>query len=91
MGRNEADRALRDVLLLTATGDDPGPAGRVFLAYKRVSAQKPAFSSKALAELADFLGLAWDQRLAAAADHADNALQSGRPAPFAAADLVSAL
>lgn len=44
-----------------------------------------------MAELADFLGLAWDDRLAAVVDHADGTLQSCRPAPFAAADLVTAM
>lgn len=44
-----------------------------------------------MAELADLLGLVWDDRLAAAVDHADDALQSGRPAPFAAANLVSSV
>lgn len=91
MGRNEDEAALRDAVLLTAAGDNPGPAGRVFLAYKRLAVRKPGFSSKAVGEFADMLGLAWDERLAAAVDHADGALQSGRPAPFAAADLVSAI
>lgn len=91
MGRSEDEPALRDAVLLTAAGDDPGPAGRVFLATKRLSTRKPAFSSKAVAELADLLGLAWDDRLTAAVDHADDALQCGRPAPLAAADLVSAI
>ena len=90
-GRNEDERALRDAVLLTAPGDDPGPAGKVFLAYKRLSTRKPSVSTKVVAELADLLGLAWDDRLAAAVDHADGALQSGRPAPFAAADLVSVI
>ncbi len=90
-GREEDEAELRDAVLLTAAGGDPGPAGRVFLAFERCSARKPAFSSKAVAELADLLGLAWDDRLAAAVDHADDALQSARPAPFAAADLVSAI
>jgi len=91
MGRNEDEAALRDAILLTAAGDDPGPAGKVFLATKRLSTRKPAFSTKAVAELADLLELAWDGRLATAVDHADDALQSGRPAPLAAADLVSAV
>lgn len=91
MGRGEDEAALRDPVLLTAAGDDPGPAGRVFLAFKRVTTRKPALSSKAVAELADLLGLALDDRLTAAVDHADDALQSGRPAPFAAADLVTAI
>lgn len=91
MGRSEDEPALRDALLLTAAGDDPGPAGKVFLATKRFSTRKPAFSSKGVAELADLLGLASDDRLTAAVGYADDALQSGRPAPFAAADLVTAI
>ncbi|PDT44421.1 hypothetical protein CO661_29475 [Sinorhizobium fredii] len=91
MGRNEEEAALRDAVALTAAGDDPGPAGKVFLAYRRLSARIPGFSSKSVAELADLLGLAWDDHLAGAVDHADTALQSGRAAPFAAADLVSAI
>ena len=91
MGRNEEEAALRDAVLLTAVGDDPGPAGKVFLAYKRLATRKPALSSKAVAELAELLGFAWDERLAAAVDHADGALQSARPAPLAVAELVSAI
>jgi len=91
MGRGEDEAALRDAVLLTAAGSDPGPAGKVFLATKRLSTRKPTFSSKALAELADLLGLSWDDRLAAVVDQADDALQSGRPAPFAAADLLTAI
>ena len=91
MGRTEDEHALRDAVLLTAASDDPGPAGKAFLAYKRVSARKPGFSSKHVGELAELLGLAWDEQLAAAVSHADEALQSSRPAPFAAAELVTAI
>ncbi|QRI66617.1 hypothetical protein JQ506_25065 (plasmid) [Shinella sp. PSBB067] len=42
MGRNEAERAWRDALLLTAAADDPWPAGWVLLACQRFSARKPA-------------------------------------------------
>ena len=34
LGRNEDEHALRDAILLTTTGDDPGPAGKVFLATR---------------------------------------------------------
>lgn len=91
MGRTEDETALRDAVLLAAAGDDPGPAGKVFSAYKGLAARKPGFSSKLVAELADLMGLAWDDRLAAAVDHADAALQRGRPAPFAAVELVAAI
>jgi hypothetical protein len=92
MGRNEHEHALRDALLLTAPGDDPGPSGKVFLAYKRNSSRKPGFSSKHVAELAELLGIAWDEPLAVStATAADEALQSGRAAPLAAAELVTTL
>ncbi|MCR4266927.1 DUF1403 family protein [Nitratireductor sp. ZSWI3] len=91
MGRGEDEAGLRDAVYLTAPGDDPGPAGKVLLAYRGVAARRPGLSSKAVAEVADLLGLAWDERLAAAVDHADAALQSDRPVPFAAAALVTAI
>ncbi|MCB1384166.1 MAG: DUF1403 family protein [Notoacmeibacter sp.] len=92
MGRTEDEHALRDAVLLTAAGDDPGPAGNVFLAYKRISSRKPGFSPKHVGELAELLGLAWDETFAAStAIAADEALQSSRPAPFAAAELVTTL
>ncbi len=91
MARNEDEKALRDAVLLTAAGDDPGPTGKVFLAFKRLADRKPGFSSKAVAELADLLGLAWDDGLASVPDLADAALQSGRAAPFAAVELVTAI
>ena len=92
IGRTEDEHALRDAVLLTARGDDPGPAGKVFLAFKRLAARKPDFSSKQVGELADLLGLACDEPLAtSAATAADDALQSGRPAPFAAAELVTTI
>jgi hypothetical protein len=64
MGRTEDDHALRDAVLLTAAGDNPGPAGNVVLAYKRVSSRKPGFSPKHVSELAELLGLAWDETFA---------------------------
>ncbi|MDH6233804.1 hypothetical protein M2281_004417 [Mesorhizobium soli] len=91
LGRSEDEAALRDAVLLTAAGDDPGPAGKVFLAFKRLSEKKGAITSKFVAEFAELLDLAWDERLAAVVDHADAALQSGRSAPFAAAELVVAI
>jgi hypothetical protein len=91
-GRNEDESALRDAVLLTAAGDDPGPAGNAFLAFKRLAGRKGAVTSTFLAELAELLGLRWDDGLAATVvDRIDEALQSGRAVPFAAADLVAAI
>jgi Protein of unknown function (DUF1403) len=91
LGRSEDEAALRDAVLLTAPGDDPGPAGKVFWAFKSLSARKDAITSKVVAELVELLGLAGDDQLTGIVDHADAALQSGRAAPFAAAELVTVI
>ncbi|AMM87415.1 DUF1403 family protein [Martelella sp. AD-3] len=90
-GRNEDEHALRDAVLLTAAGDDPGPAGKMFLAYKRLAARKPGFAAKQVQELADLMGIVSDDQLAAIPELADTARQSGRAVPFVVADLVTAI
>ncbi|TNB46244.1 DUF1403 family protein [Martelella lutilitoris] len=90
-GRNEDEAGLRDAVLLTAAGDDPGPAGKVFLAYKRLATRKPGFSKKQVEELADLIGIAFDDDLAAIPELTETALQSGRAVPFVVADLVTAI
>lgn len=91
LGRSEDEAALRDAVLLTVPGDDPGPAGRAFSAFIKLSVRKGAITSKLVSELAELPDLSWDERLVAAVDHADVALQSDRAAPFAAAELVTAI
>lgn len=88
-GRNLDEAALRDAVLLTAAGDNCGPAGNAVLAYRRLASRKPDFSSKTIAELAKLLGLPVDQRMTDVVDFAESALQSGRTVPFATADFVS--
>ena len=91
MGRNEEEHALRDAVLLTAVGDDPGPAGNVFRAYKTIANRKPVISASIIAELAELFGLAFDDHLAAVPETIDAVLQARRSVPFAAAELVTAL
>ena len=92
MGRSEEETALRDAVLLTAVGDDPGPAGNTYLAFKKLAAKKGIITSAFLAELADLLALRLDNSIAATVvDLLDDALQSGRAVPFAVADLVASI
>lgn len=91
MGRTEDEHALRDAVLLTAAGDEPGPAGKLFLATKRSSGRRGGVTTTFVAELADLLALSWDEDLAAIPDLVDAAVQSGRAAPFAVADLIAAI
>ncbi len=91
IGRREAEGDLRDAVLLTSAGDDPGPAGKVFLAFKRLGGQKGGVTSKVIAEIVGQLGLPSDERLLRCVDLFDDALQSGRAVPFAVAGLVTAI
>jgi hypothetical protein len=61
MGRNEDEHALRDAVLLTAAGDDPGPAGKVFLAMQKVSGRTGWISTPFVKELAE-LWPSWDEQ-----------------------------
>jgi hypothetical protein len=78
MGRNEDEHALRDAVLLTAAGDDPGPAGKVFLATQKVSGRTGSVPTPFIKELAELMALRWDDNLAEIAGQADAALQSAR-------------
>jgi hypothetical protein len=88
IGRNEGEAGLRDAVLLTAPGDDPGPAGAMHLAFQKLAAKKRPISSKVLVELAALMGLR-REGLSEIADLFDGALQCGRAVPFAVADLIS--
>ncbi|WP_367714454.1 DUF1403 family protein (plasmid) [Nitratireductor sp. GISD-1A_MAKvit] len=90
MGRGEDESALRDAVLLTGAGDDPGPAGKIFLAYRRLASRRFAMSSSTIAELSNLLGLAMGEEVEAVVDHAETVVQSGGAAPFAAAEFVKA-
>jgi hypothetical protein len=81
----EDERALRDAVLLTPPGSDPGPGGRVLIAFERVAGRKPVIATSLVTELAELFGLAPDEKLLAFVDHVEAAMQAGRAAPFAAA------
>ena len=91
LGRNEEEHALRDAVLLTAAGDDSGPAGKLFLATRMLARQSATITTPFIREVAALLGMTWDDRLASIPDMVDSANQSGRAAPFAVADLITAI
>jgi len=90
-GRNEEEPAIRDAVVMTAAGDDPGPAGRLLLATRMLVRRSGSISSPIVRELADLLGMKWDDSLASIPDIVDSSNQSGRAAPFAVADLITAI
>lgn len=88
IGRNEGEAGLRDVVLLTAPGNDPGPAGAMYLAFQKLAAKKRPISNKVLEEVAALMGMR-REGLSEIADLFDGALQSSRAVPFVVADLVT--
>nr|WP_295979783.1 DUF1403 family protein [uncultured Agrobacterium sp.] len=91
VGRAEEENALRDAVLLTVAGDDPGPAGKLFLATRLLTRRSGPVTTSFVKEIADLFGLRWDDGLASIPDIVDSAYQSGRAAPFAVADLITAI
>lgn len=91
LGRSEEEAALRGAVLLTFTGDDPGPAGKLFLATRMLTRRSGPVTTSFVKDIADLFGLRWDDSLASTPDLIDSAVQSGRAAPFVAADLIAAI
>lgn len=91
LGRNEEETAIRDAVLLTVAGDDPGPAGKLLLATRMLARRSGTIAAPFVQELAGLFGLGWDDRLVAVPDMVDSANQSGRAAPFTVADVTTAI
>ncbi|MGV1832751.1 DUF1403 family protein [Agrobacterium vitis] len=91
LGRGEEENAIRDAVLLTLAGDDPGPAGKLFLATRMLTRRSGPVTTSLVKEIADLFGLRWDDGLASIPNIVDSAVQSGRAAPFAVADLITAI
>lgn len=81
LGRSEEKCAIRDAVLLTVAGDDPGPAGKLFLATRMLTRRSGSVTTSFVKETADLFGLGWDDGLASLPDIVDSAYQSGRAAP----------
>jgi hypothetical protein len=93
--RGEDEARLRDVFFLRQGGDDPGPAGRMLLAWRaldRSAPLKPALAKAgddAVLHAAGLFGLKVDDALQAAIAGVQELAASDRSAPFAAAQAAS--
>lgn len=91
LGRREDETLIRDAVLLTHPGDDPGPAGKLFLATRMLVRRTGTITTPFVKELAALLGMRWDDSLVQVSELIDTAIQSGRAAPLAVAELVLAI
>lgn len=90
-GRTETQAALRDAWYLCPANGDPGPAGNLFAAWRRLAGQRPQAGAAEFAAVAELLGLPGDMDWQALADVIENAVTSGKPAPLAAAAATAAM
>jgi hypothetical protein len=86
-GRAENEAALRDAFHLRRPGSDPGPAGRVLLAWRELGQRPTRQWRSSFVAAAEFLGIAHDEALQEAVEAADDGAGGHRPAPFAAAQV----
>ena len=89
-GRAEDEAALRDAFHLRRGGGDPGPAGKVLLAWRELCARPTRQWRSSFVAAAEALGIAHDEALQERLEAADACLASARPAPFAAARVFAA-
>lgn len=90
-GRTEAESALRDAQLYRSAGDDPGPAGRILMAWRRLAGRSTSLDEEALRTVADLLDLKWDAALVDLVAHVAQLSRSSRPAPMLAAEAAAEL
>lgn len=89
-GRVEDEAALRDAWLLRSSDGDPGPAGNILAAWRRLAERSPGVDAPTLQSVCASLGIGWSAALAALPEEIDRQLSGGRPAPLAAAAILRA-
>jgi hypothetical protein len=82
--RGEDEAMLRDAFLLRHGGDDPGPAGRLLVAWRGLERSAP-LADDSVSHLAETLQLKMDDGLRAAIAEARQLATAAAAAPFAAA------
>jgi len=84
-GRSEDEAALRDAWLLRQHGDEPGPAGDVLGAWRRLTGRSLPPGIEDARTVAALLGVGWSDGFANLIDVAGEEVRSGAPAPAVAA------
>jgi hypothetical protein len=91
-GRREGESALRDTHYLRSAGDDPGPAGHILMAWRRLASRTTGCDAETVRPVAEqHFGLHWDDGLAEVLANAEDMVVSSRPAPVLAAEVAAAV
>jgi hypothetical protein len=89
LGRAEQASALRDTHCFRAPGDDPGPAGKLLLAFRRLASRSARLDADGVRSVAEHLDIAWDEPLAEFVANGKDLATSSRPAPVVAAEFAA--
>lgn len=90
-GRAEDEAALRDAWMLRPPDGDPGPAGRLLAAWRRLAERSPDTGPTGLPSICGLLDIGWSAGLATLPEEIDRQLAAGRPAPLVAAAVLRAV
>jgi|TARA_R110000868_G_scaffold50429_16_gene161220 hypothetical protein len=91
-GRREDESALRDAHFLRGTGDDPGPAGHLLMAWRRSASRTTGCDEGSVRPVAEqHFGLHWDDALTEVLGNAEDMVASSRPVPVLAAEIAAAV
>lgn len=88
LGHREDEAALRDAWHLRPAGADPGPAGNLLAAWRRLASRSPALDGDGLRALVGLLGLTWSDGFSAIPGLVAEQARASRPAPLVAATVA---
>jgi hypothetical protein len=90
-GRTEDAAALRDAWVLRRPGDDPGPAGNLVAAFRRLVAYSPTLDRARLDSVLAGMGIGSNEALGEVPDLLEEVARARQPAPRAAAAVAAAV
>ncbi|MFG1404216.1 DUF1403 family protein [Xanthobacter sediminis] len=85
LGHREDEAALRDAWNLRPPDADPGPAGNLLAAWRRLAARSPVLDADSVRSVTNQLGLPWSDAFMAIPEILEDAARTARPAPLVAA------
>jgi hypothetical protein len=91
LGRAEDEAALRDAWLLRQPGDEPGPAGNVLAAWRRLAGRSLPPTIEEVQTVAGLLGVGWSDGFGELIDGAREEVRTGAPAPAVAVRIAAAV
>jgi hypothetical protein len=87
-GRPEDEAALRDAWHLRSEGAEPGPAGTILAAWRRLATRSPGPDPATVQAVTALLGIRWSEELAPLAGRVAVLARTTAPAPRAVAVLL---